>query len=417
MNLELNCSVCGNTFNLNNDGRALSPIPRDYHENYLCPDCADSLYRCAQCNNLVSEDEAEHLVQRHDRYVETLPYCPECARNYFHTCHYCGEEWHIRHMLWTANSNRVCYPCFENYMFECDSCGEIYDREDCFEHTITGDDLCIHCHRDQQPGNIHSYGYKPYPPNFKSTYRDATQYGRGDNMPFMGVELEIEAMNGDIHELSDIIRGHDPNENLLYQKSDGSLNNGIEIVSHPATLRYHRDYMPWKQLLSDLAQAGARSHDARTCGLHIHLSKNSVKPVDLIKTVYLYYSPTWQTLLTRVCRRHLGTYHAMTGKDVSKPRLHLATNAHSRYELVNTNHVTIEFRQPRGTLKYTSFMAALELVTSLREFVGTQGITHIIDTAKTLDRYCLFVLTHDEYINLAQFVRDLDEEQNTREEL
>lgn len=39
----------------------------------------------------------------------------------------------------------------------------------------------------------------------------------------------------------------------LYCKHDGSLDDGIELVTHPMTLTYHMDEMPWARVLSETA--------------------------------------------------------------------------------------------------------------------------------------------------------------------
>ena len=65
------------------------------------------------------------------------------------------------------------------------------------------------------------------------------------------------------------------NENAqnLYIKSDGSLDCGMELVTHPMTLQYHMEQMPWKNVLRKAVGLGYLSHRTTTCGLHVHISR------------------------------------------------------------------------------------------------------------------------------------------------
>ena len=49
-------------------------------------------------------------------------------------------------------------------------------------------------------------------------------------------------------------------EENIYIKSDGSLEDGFEIVSHPMTLEYHTEEMNWKEVLREAVSMGYRSH-------------------------------------------------------------------------------------------------------------------------------------------------------------
>ncbi len=61
----------------------------------------------------------------------------------------------------------------------------------------------------------------------------------------------------------------------IYCKHDGSLEDGFEIVTHPMSLEYHEKHMPWAAVLQEAVSMGYRSHQAGTCGLHIHVSRSA----------------------------------------------------------------------------------------------------------------------------------------------
>lgn len=108
---------------------------------------------------------------------------------------------------------------------------------------------------------IHNYDYRP----------ETIFYGDGPR--YFGVELEIDK-GGEIGSNAEQIlavgnREHD----FYYCKHDGSLDDGFEIVSHPATAEYHLTQLPWKAVMAEAVSLGYRSHQACTCGLHIHISR------------------------------------------------------------------------------------------------------------------------------------------------
>ena len=51
----------------------------------------------------------------------------------------------------------------------------------------------------------------------------------------------------------------------MYIKHDGSLDDGFECVTHPMTLDYHINQMPWRAILNKAVAKGYLSHQAGTC--------------------------------------------------------------------------------------------------------------------------------------------------------
>ena len=62
----------------------------------------------------------------------------------------------------------------------------------------------------------------------------------------------------------------------IYCKHDGSLEEGFEVVTHPMTLDYHQNEIPWKVVLTRLKSMNYLSHQANTYGLHIHVNRTSL---------------------------------------------------------------------------------------------------------------------------------------------
>ena len=77
-------------------------------------------------------------------------------------------------------------------------------------------------------------------------------------------------MNSNAEKLLNIANANAEN---LYIKTDGSLDEGLELVTHPMTLEYHLNEMPWAEVLRKAQSMGYLSHAAGTCGLHVHISR------------------------------------------------------------------------------------------------------------------------------------------------
>ena len=105
--------------------------------------------------------------------------------------------------------------------------------------------LCRACHKRLERGHtIQNYYCKPEP----------IFYGVGPR--YLGIELEIDGAGQDDYAARHILRAANALEEHLYIKSDGSLDDGMELVTHPMTLDYHLNQMPWNDVLNEAGALG-----------------------------------------------------------------------------------------------------------------------------------------------------------------
>ena len=306
----------------------------------------EETYICAICGRKYP------ISQREEFDGQSL--CPHCFTEETVACHVCGER------VWTddnaGNSDTpLCEHCYDRYYINCVRCGELlhndeayYDRNDPDEE----EPLCHACYaRTAGDQPIQDYCYKPEPVFY------------GDGPRFFGVELEIDGAGEDhdsAYEVMQIANSNGP-ENL-YCKHDGSLDDGFEMVTHPMTLDYHLKEMPWKKILYCAVDLGYTSHQAGTCGLHVHVNRNAFGETEaeqdaVIARILFFFEKNWEELLkfSRRTQRQLDDWAARYGyKDQPEELLDHAKKGNAgRYTSVNlTNADTIEFRIFRGTLKY-----------------------------------------------------------------
>lgn len=239
---------------------------------------------------------------------------------------------------------------------------------------------------------IHNYSYKPEPEIGYKNDRESREH-----LTF-GVELECEPRNDggnvrmDAYALSDRI--DEIPGGRTYCKSDGSLSNGVEIVSHPGTLAHHMYVMHWRQIQRTCEKAGFRSHDAANSGLHVHvgraqLGSTDAERDDVTRKVQVLFA-LYTAELTRFSRRRRSCLEqwapidrlGVTPDDIRhvSSGAQLASWAHARvpayrsnhndrYTAVNvTNSATVEIRIFRGTLKRDTLIAAIQLVSNVFEY-------------------------------------------------
>lgn len=220
---------------------------------------------------------------------------------------------------------------------------------------------------------------------------------------YLGIELEIDkgGKNDDVAKFIIDFLG----KYSCYIKHDGSLEDGMEIVTHPSTLEFHKN-LSYKDLFEDLSKKGYKSHDTTTCGYHIHVNRNffgdnpTTQDLNITKILYLL-EKHWDKVKT-IARRDSNVYSKRFHMKESDSMFDLLVKAKgeysSKYNMINLQHQdTIEFRMFRGTLKYETFISTMEFVHNLAylckeiQLEDIQNITFkdILDIKPTeyLDRY------------------------------
>ena len=289
--------------------------------------------------------------------------CERCANEETVICSRCGERVYRDDNAGDENTP-LCQPCYDRHYTSCERCGRIIHVDDAYYEDDDEDDpLCYDCHTHARRNKmIEDYYYKPEP------------LFRGDGSRYFGVELEIDGAGEDdasARKVMEIANGNGL-ENL-YCKHDGSLDDGFEMVTHPMTLEYHMKEMPWAKILQEAIHLGYTSHQAQTCGLHVHVNRNAFGDTEesqdaVIARILYFFEKNWEELLkfSRRTPRQLERWAARYGyKDQPKELLDHAKKGYhgGRYTSVNlTNTDTIEFRIFRGTLKYNTLIATLQLL-------------------------------------------------------
>lgn len=351
------CAICGQVIE---DGEEFVTLKDG---NYACSSCCDdgSVFYCDYCGEYeYSENEYTVKVGRGD-YRSACQECIDNSSN-IRRCEECEEYVELGYARYDEYFC-VCDECWDNgNWYICERCG--YLVRDNYAHWDEDDyPYCQDCWDNMDHG-IHEYSYKPYP-DFYGSEKECFP-----SPLYMGVELEVDDGDDRQDSASNVTFISD---DKVYCKSDGSLDDGYEIVSQPMTLPYHKSIMPWEGIMKQALKDGFRSHDTDTCGLHVHVSRealgtsldtqdkvvaNIVYIVENFWNEFVKFSRRTQSQLNQWAKSYLAKSNSVEETDKK-----VKGSAFGRYFAVNLQNTdTVEFRMFRGTLRYETFIATLEMV-------------------------------------------------------
>lgn len=334
-------------------------LVRDYLnrvENY-CDDAEEmgeyldsrSFIRCSECGEWEREDSTRSHYTNSEAMV-----CRICINESFTYSEYYEE--YVR-----SEDGRWAYDADGSEVF-------VHEDDDSF---VWNEGMQRYVHEDYEPpepeimGSYHSS---------KSMQRPIDSNWTRLKKRYLGVELEVEVLSdksSKVKHLHKLINEEEFGKNVFFER-DGSLNDGVEIISQPMGMDRHEELWSW--LKDRNAVSGLRSHNTSTCGLHVHVSRDRLSKLQVAKIVTFINSRENEDLIKAVARRYSEGYCKIKNKKIGN-----AYQSEDRYEAVNiTPRKTIEFRIFKGSLKYESVMAALQFANAVVEYCA-EGVASIND--------------------------------------
>jgi len=245
---------------------------------------------------------------------------------------------------------------------------------------------------------IHSYDYEP---DFYLQHLA----DESDSDLHLGVEIEVDK-GGESSNSAKIITAI-MGENV-YAMHDGSLSDGFEIATMPASLNYHMNYINYEEAFKVASALGYRAHDTRTCGLHVHINRRffgSSRSTQGIKAAFmtLILERNWSEIVKFSRRDYHHIEEWANSRDLSNDVYSDDTDGEivdkfydkydEKYVAVNTQHSkSYEIRIFRGTLRYETYIATLQFVSNL---------AHIAKECTTLTR--AQQITFDDIVNYNRY--------------
>lgn len=325
----------------------------------------EETFTCWACGDTYPLDEA---ILPEDSHRE---FCRDCLEE----CDECGETFrYLSDHLENYCDSCQGYICAHVSMYWCDTCEE-YSCENCGQHESCGSDE-----------GIERWDYKPSP------------VFKGQGTIFTGFELEVSGSDSDI---VPAVQQFDT-ASVLYMKRDGSHGVDVEIVSHPMTLDYARQY-DFGRLLAALARNGV-DPNPDNCGLHIHVNRTAFTSTRH-RMAWLMLLMRNEDNLVNLARRYSDEYapfKRIAPKAMVRKARDTADRNDSRYHAVNcTNRHTYELRFIGSTLDSDEFYAALELVNASVEYARGLSANAVATGALSWDNFRQYV-TASGYAALAR---------------
>jgi hypothetical protein len=335
----------------------------------LCEDCGRICDNCDSPFN--SESGSPHA------YYNGEIYCYRCTRTSFFECPICNE--------WELNDNgngvpnhslMVCESCLESNYFFCDDCDEWipdhWDHDECRSRNA----------------NINDYSYKPKPIFYhtedefdkaKSILEDTNSVMRRyKKIAYLGFELEVEC-NGDRNDFKGGADSLGRDERIWYLKSDGSLNYGFEIVSHPMTLAWAMDNLNLDPIVG-LSDFNFEAWNASTAGFHVHVSRDGFES-ESHQARFVHFIMRNEEFLSWLAGRSASRW-ASFNPDHRKNLKNKLRNrsASDRYFAVNLQNTgTLEVRIFRASLKPERIKMALQLVDAIVNYTEKLSVSEMVN--------------------------------------
>lgn len=355
------CCVCGEDVKKDDGYRV--------NDKWYCDDCYDeNIADCANCGMTCEKDEMEDTV---DGLV-----CQDCRENRYVECDSCGDVVRANCVTEVESGDVVCVDCLNENYTRCSVCGDWVCNDNA--RSDSWDYYCSSCWDDKRHNTINDHDYKPEPHFYPVPGKPC----------YFGVELEVDDTNdNDLERDETAEKVIEKGDGKLYCKYDGSLSAGFEIVTHPCTVDYHMNSFPWKDITNICYEAGYRSHDAGTCGLHVHISRNifgvpgDEQDYNICKLLLLF-EHNWNNLVKFSRRKdsELNQWASRYGNNVFEKDEDLLRRAKGsgRYFAVNLeNHSTVEIRIFKGTLNAETIIGSIQLVDTLTKMAIDLDIEQI----------------------------------------
>ena len=301
------------------------------------------------------------------------PYGNEVFKNLIQSPQVESNEIHIGDQTYHA-----CNSCYPNLQRQFSSYGGVF-RGDFFlsEHSVTKPSDIV----NPDYAFIQDYDYSPL----------IWDMSNNPDLPSLGVEIELDSdydedYDLEIHQIANMFqliltKGND----TAYLMHDGSLDNGFECATMPASVIEHMDptKFDYKKAFKSAVRNGMRAHDTNTAGIHVHISRDffgTQRSKQLYRAALMAYimESNWDDFVKFSRRRyhHLDQWAKKKDMKLKVDNNYDASDSfveeydHDKYVALNINHRhTFELRIFRSTLNYNTYIATLQFVSNLARLV------------------------------------------------
>lgn len=416
----VSCSACRTTVECEHCGVVMKPrhaLTTD-DDKKICQKCHDEHYiPCFQCGKPSRKDGSE--VSSSDG-SNPMKLCKTCSKDsaICSTCFRLVKKSMLTHVEIDGVEHHGCKHCLIVHI--CAGCGKRYPstqtpHPNIPKNRLLNNNYCIVCGKDKWAISLGDYRHQRNidPSKFLPSYNKKGL--------FFGIEIEQELTVGNEQRDKDIAKLWTSLPELIVDiKRDGSLSNGQEIVTYPATFDYlmATDLSPIIDIPHMIKPVGTGA------GFHVHLSRAAFTTTHLYKFCDFMYRYSYLLQLvggrnfTNYCKKSTNkswakakaklmgiTNHKGTHTRVRITARYGAAPQFDRYDIVNLTETTAEVRSFNTPETLEQLKYRLQFLHAVFEFTK-----HLKLTDKDLgERFVTYVTDHDKlYPELVEFLKAND---------
>lgn len=370
---------------------------------------------CMACEETLPTTFLQQWAIRGNRNTYTASLCHACRDHgaslneyiYVQDCVHCGgltdDLGHDIIDYFEDMDVPVCHSCLDELDF-CEE-GEHYVGR----YTVNDDDACEDCYRSaNSPAQfIRSWNYRPnleFHPEVPTNPLHPLYIGIELEMswPYFGTTRREEAFEW----LQTLNEDHG---SLLFAKSDSSVNDGFEVVSHPMEPQWALEYFPFDFFQEAIENGALETH--QSAGTHIHVDKASLTTAQLWKILQVHkkMDVLCGTIGGRGTSSQWADWRNM-GR-INEQMMRIAREKGrafgdvERYVPVNVrNEQTIELRYMAGSINPDMIKKNIEWVQALYDFTNYISVQDIKDGVLDNQSYLVGWILNGEYPSLANYL-------------
>lgn len=346
-------------------------------DEIICDCCFDEIYaHCEECGKTYRIDEMKETDDG-----ELI--CEDCFYDLYITCGDCGRVLRRNKAYETSDCRYICYACKEDNYEYCHDCGDLYCTDDLEYNENDGQYYCEDCYDNRGCSVIGDYH-----DNCFDCSDLVYLYNKNESIP-LGFELEAEGNKSTAREVKDSLYNKFTGvKNFLFFEHDSSLDDGYETKTLPCTMPFlYANEGNIKEMLDIMKGDGMKSHNTSTCGLHVHRDRESLKTpnrtIDEVIDNIIIVIEVYKKQIFKIARRGNEHYCRYCTADeneqnITSDKIKKSKGSQGRYSALNLeNDDTIEFRMFKGTLKFESLMAAIELTDAIIDVCRFEDLENI----------------------------------------
>ena len=342
---------------------------------------------CRICSEAIEIDDI------HFRNRDGVAICDDCHCERYYYCDYCCVS--VGAIHWNHRTD-MCGRCTRENFVTCVDCDSLTPNDYAYYSEWDSDARCESCHIDYEDGESsripNVVGYHEGAPWDMQFHHIGGYSSDPDGLTYFGVELECEYVSPSI---GDVI-GDLMSARIGHAETDGSLSNGIEFITQPATLMAWRDSFgdSVREYMASVQQCGG-TFEADSCGAHVHVSRTVFdNDTHLFRFVtFMRHNESFIKAISGRASSSIDQWAKVNRYRAGELRREVKRQSGDRYRAVNLNNAsTVEVRAFAGSNCFSDILGSIELISAIIEYVRELTISDVNIGALFADSFITWLM-------------------------